>query len=152
MTFGAMRRWVRARSRLRWHHRITGALELEVRGAVAHDQLRVKRCATQLVIEWFARDVHPWDRDLAPEQQARRFVERAVIDTVAAIQQLFDGVPEIDCLHVRVWDRTPPCEPVLAGTVSRAEFEECQEHRSPIMTLKSLGLVFERSRDSLTDG
>jgi hypothetical protein len=151
VTFRAMRRWVKARSRLRWRHRLTAALRLEIRGAVAHDQLKVKRCTTQLEIEWFARELHPWDRDLSPDQQTKMFVDRAVVDTVAAIEQLFEDVPEIDDLNVRVWDRTPPGEPLLFGTVSRAELEECPEHCSPMMKLKSLGLVFQ-SRVGLTGG
>jgi hypothetical protein len=111
----------------------------------------VKECATRLEIEWFARELHPWDRDLSPDQQAKMFVERAVVDTVAAIQQLFSDVPEIDGLNVRVWDRTPPGEPLLAGSISRVELEECPEHCSPLMKLKSLGLVFQ-SRMGLRNG
>jgi hypothetical protein len=143
MTFGALRRWARTRSRLRWHHRLARALTLEARGAVFKDQLKMQACATEVEIEWLARELHPWDRDVSAQRQAKMFVERAVMDTVAAIQQLFEQVPEIDRIQVRVRDPMPPHEALLAGTVSRVDLEDCQHHRSPIMKLKSLGLVFQ---------
>jgi hypothetical protein len=142
MTFGALRRWAHTRSRFRWHHRVARALTLEARGAVFNDQLKIGACATELEIEWLARELHPWDRDLSAERQTKMFVERAVMDTVAAIQQIFEQVPEIDRIQVRVRDPMAPHEALLAGTVSRMGLEDCQHHRSPMMKLKSLGLVF----------
>lgn len=51
------------------------ALALHARNEVRRDGLTLTKTSSQLVIEWRARDVHPWDRD--PGCSLRRKSDRS---------------------------------------------------------------------------
>ena len=52
---------------------IARSLSLQPRGGVAHDVLHLDALSLRLRVEWRARDVHPWDRDLSEHRQAQLF-------------------------------------------------------------------------------
>ena len=103
----------------RYKHDIERALALYLRGEVRSDGLEPMNLTTQLQIEWRARDIHPWDRSLlSPAQRAAAFVEQALADTEAAICRLFEALPQVDIIALRVLDQTAETM-IISGTVSR---------------------------------
>jgi hypothetical protein len=126
--------------RLRYQHNIEIALALNRRGEVRSDGLRLKNTSNRLTIEWSARDIHPWDRDLQPEQRAALFVEQCLDDTEAGLYRLFEQSAPIDIIEVEVL--APSCEYVIiAGRVSRSELNQVRGS-SPGMRLKQLGFNY----------
>src|SRR5271154_5555461 len=89
-----------------WYQRsIRRALALYLRGEVRRDGLHPINMATQLDIEWRARDIHPWDRPLlSRSQRAAAFVGQSLADTEAAVHRLFDAVPQVNVITLRVLD------------------------------------------------
>jgi hypothetical protein len=68
------------------------ALALRPRGAIANDVLNLNSLILSghcLKLEWRARDIHPWDRDLPLAEQAELFCEQALQDTDVALIRLF---------------------------------------------------------------
>ena len=80
-----LKRFFCSNERLRYQHNIEIALALNRRGEVRSDGLRLKNTSNRLTIEWSARNIHPWDRDLEPEQRAALFVEQCLDDTEAGL-------------------------------------------------------------------
>src|ERR1700685_346059 len=75
------------------------ALALQPRGAVPNDVLTLHNLILSghcLKLEWLARDIHPWNRDLPLAEQAELFSEQAMQDTEAALIRLFQGLPEVE--------------------------------------------------------
>ncbi len=134
--------WIERRERQRLRRRVRSALSLTPRGAVPDDRLPLRTLSTCLEVEWSARDVQPWDRDLPPERQTALFVEQCLNDTVAAIERIFDRMKEVDVIVVRVVDPRSSNPTVLAGTVSRHELGPRLRRLSPAMRLKLLGIRF----------
>jgi hypothetical protein len=64
---------------------VVHALALTPRGAVPKDVLAIKSLVVGLRVEWFARDVHPWDRDLPERRKAELFAQQCLEDVDAAI-------------------------------------------------------------------
>ncbi len=93
-----------------------------------------------LKVEWYARDLHPWDRDLPIERRAERFAAAMMADTVVAIRQIFERLAEIDAIQIRVLDPTEPHKTILAGTVCRDDLNASRGCPSPAMSLKLLGV------------
>jgi hypothetical protein len=119
---------------------IETALALNRRGEVRRDGLRLRNAINRLAIEWFARDIHPWDRELQPAAKATLFVEQCLSDTEAAIYRLFDQLPSIDLIDVRVLD--PACEyTIIGGSVLRTDLNKSKV-QSPAMRVKLLGLNY----------
>jgi len=85
--------------------RVAHGLALKPRGAVRNDVLAIKQLAVGLRVEWFARDTHPWDRDLPERRQAELFAQQCLEDVDAAIPRLFEGLPEIEVLEISVLER-----------------------------------------------
>jgi hypothetical protein len=100
------------------------------------------RVSTQLEIEWYAHDVHPWDDDLPVELQAARFAEETLQHTVAAIRRAFERFPEVDGLQIVVREPRRPHGVLFTGRVSRAEAARCATSLSAAMALKLLGIEF----------
>jgi hypothetical protein len=123
-------------------NRVIHALKLAPRGAVPSDSPLLQKMSVSLEVEWYARDVHPWDRDLPAECRAELFTAGLMADTTVAIRQMFECVAEIDVLRVRVLEPNEPHRPVLAGTVSRSDLNACATSASPTMTLKLLGIHY----------
>ena len=127
---------------LRYQRGIERALALHSRGDIRKDGLHATNLATQLRIEWRARDIHPWDRGLvSPPQRAAAFVEQSLADTEAAICRLFDALPQVDVIALRVLDRTSETV-IISGTVSRLAVSARDQNLSTGMRLLYLGLTY----------
>jgi hypothetical protein len=126
----------------RYEHGIERALALYLRGEVRNDGLEPINLTTQLRIEWRARDIHPWDRGLlSPAQKAAAFVEQSLADTEAAICRLFEALPQVNAIALRVLDRTSDTV-IIFGTVSRLAAVTRDESLSIGMRLMYLGLTY----------
>jgi hypothetical protein len=126
----------------RYKHDIDRALALYLLGEVRNDGLEPINLTTQLQIEWRARDIHPWDRGLlSPAQKASTFVAQALADTEAAICRLFEALPQVDAIALRVLDRTSDTV-IISGTVSRLAAVARDENLSIGMRLMYLGLTY----------
>jgi hypothetical protein len=100
-----------------------------------------------LKVEWYARDLHPWDRDLPVDRRAELFVAGFMADTVVAIRRIFERLAEIDAIQIRVLEPTEPYRTVLAGTVCRDDLNASRDCPSPAMSLRLLGV-----QHRVTDG
>jgi len=107
------------------------------------DTLRLRHVSGQLEVEWQARDVHPWDRSLPVERQAQCFTDQTLNDTDRAITRLFELMPELDAITVRVLAPGSGRRPVLAGTVTRKDLDASPSSSSPRLRLWMLGLQYE---------
>lgn len=126
----------------RYKHDMEHALALYLRGEVRRDGLEAINVTTQLQIEWRARDIHPWDRTLlSPAQQATAFVEQALADTEAAICRLFEVLPQVDVIALKVLDQISETV-IISGTVSRLAAAARDENLSIGMRLMYLGLTY----------
>ena len=127
-----------AQQRLR--RKVIGALEVNRHAGVRNDGLSLTRMRNRLEVEWQAREIHPWDQGLPPEQSAQKFVQQCLEDVDAAISRLFATLPDTDEIVLRVLDPTSGA-PIVAGTVTRAQADAAAAG-SVGMKLKSLGLVY----------
>jgi hypothetical protein len=100
---------------VRYHRGIERALALNGRS----DGLKLEKVSSRLEIEWCARDIHPWDRHDPPERRAALFVRQCLNDTDAAITRLFEALPRVDVIAVRVLEPVTR-EVIVAGTVRRS--------------------------------
>jgi hypothetical protein len=130
---------ISARRRLR--RRIIKALALNKRGEVRKDGLSLNHFDNRIEIEWRARNVHPWDRDLPPAPAARFFAEQCLDDANAALERLFAILPEINVIEFRVIDPTSRAL-ILSGCVTRKEAEAVRAESSG-MKLKKLGVRYQ---------
>jgi len=127
---------------------VTKALALRPRGFIPKDVLVLTKLSGQLQVEWRARDIHPWDRDQPAARQAEMFGEQALHDTDDAVVRLFQILPEIDAIGLRV---LAPRDPrlMLAGTVSRREAFATRSLSSPGMRPTLLGVRYHVSEGHL---
>jgi hypothetical protein len=126
----------------RYKYDIENALALHLRGEARRDGLEPINLTTQLQIEWRARDIHPWERGLLrPAQRAAAFVEQSLADTEAAICRLFEALPQVDAVALRVLDRTSDTV-IISGTVSRLAASARDADLSIGMRLMYLGLTY----------
>src|SRR5580692_7274121 len=129
----------------RYRRNITRALALQHRGEVRSDGLTPISVTTHLDIEWHARDIHPWDRErLSPAQRAEAFVQQSIADAESAICRLFEALPQVDVLTVKVLDRRSE-NAIISGSVARSDFAVRDEQISIGMRLRYLGLVYHSS-------
>lgn len=145
MIDSVVRKWAHARERHRLRRRVVKTLALTPRGAVFNDGLPLQKLSNHLEVEWIARDVHPWDGDLPPERRKELFAIEATGDTLAAIVRMFDHLPEVDTIRLRVLGPAAPHLPVLAGTAHRSDLDAVARCPSPAMSLKLLGVHFVSS-------
>lgn len=117
------------------------ALALHKRGEVRHDGLDLITFANTLKICWRAREVHPWDRNLSPEETIRAFNEQSISDTEAAVTRLFRAIPQVDTIELCVIHPLTKT-PLMEGTVSRSSLLDMRTFnlRSSRMRLLQLGL------------
>jgi hypothetical protein len=115
------------------------------RGGVANDVSLLREMSLSLRVEWYARDLHPWDRDLPVERRAELFTAELLADTVVVIRQIFERLAEIDTVQIRVLEPAEPHKTVLAGTVCRDDLDATWGCPSPAMSLKLLGLEYRVS-------
>ena len=142
MVSGRIIQWVRDRERRRIWRRLTRVLRLTRRAAVSKDGLSLSKVSTSLDIEWYARDVHPWDADLPSERRAKLFAEESLTNTVVAIHRAFERFPEVDAIEIRVLEPRAPHAVIFSGVVSREDLNQCSASLSPGMTLKVLGIAY----------
>jgi len=125
-----------------YRRRIEHALDLERRGEARKDGLQLGEMQHRLEIRWRARGIHPWDRHLDREERQARFIEQALIDTEAAIARLFEALPEVDLIDLRVTDPGSHAT-MLSGNVHRSDFENRQPCPSVRMRLIEMGVNVE---------
>jgi hypothetical protein len=123
---------------------VNRALALRPRGGLVNDRLVLHKLSGQLQLEWHARAVHPWDRDLPPCSQVEAYFEQAVADTDLAIGRIFQRLPEIDVIEIRVLDTQDPTKIMLAGVVTREDALGTDLSHSPKMRLKMMGIQYAK--------
>jgi len=116
------------------------ALALKPRGGIRNDVLVINRLAMRVRVEWFARDVHPWDSDLPERRKAELFAQQCLEDVDAAIPRLFEQLPEIDVLEIEVLERTSKSK-IIGGVVHRSDLA-AQVGSSLGMRLKTIGINY----------
>ncbi len=132
----------KARLWARWvRDSIDQALALS-RYDVRRDRLSLTGKSLRLAIAWRARRVHPWDRDLKEDKRAIRWVDQTFADTVAALEELFITLPEVDVIDLKVLEADEKSDGILMmGSVSRSEFETWHPSSIP-MRLRLLGVSY----------
>ena len=123
-----------------FRRRVVKALALNQRGEARPDGLSLNHLQDRLQIEWRARQVHPWDRDLPAARTAQLFAEQCLDDTNAALERLFSWLLDIDVIEFKV---THPVsgDLILSGSVTRFEARTVRAHSSG-MRLKQLGVSY----------
>lgn len=121
-------------------HRVGHALALTPRGAIRNDVLAINGLVVALRVEWFARDIHPWDRDLPERRKSELFAQQCLEDVDAAILRLFERLPEIDVLEIAVLERSSKSK-IIAGVVHRTDLD-AQVGPSLGMRLKTIGINY----------
>jgi hypothetical protein len=120
---------------------VTRSLRLSPRGAVAHDVLDMTALSLLLRVEWRARDVHPWDRDLSERQQAQLFAQQCLEDVEAAMTRLFERVPEMHALELVVRDPRSNAV-IMSGVVHRDDLLGAS-HLALEMKLRTVGMKYQ---------
>jgi hypothetical protein len=123
---------------------VNRSLALRPRGGIVKDRLILHKLSGQLQLEWHARAVHPWDRDLPSCRQVEAYFEQAVADTDLAIPRIFQRLPEIDVIEIRVLDAQDPTKIMLAGVVTREDALAADLSYSPKMRLKMMGIQYAK--------
>ena len=139
--------WISGVTRGRLRRIVTRALALTPRGFIPHDVPRLNKLSAQLRVEWLTRDIHPWDRVLPLRRRAELFRDQASRDTDAAISRLFQILPDLAAIEIRVLEPHSPNRLVFAGTVVREDVLAARSVASPGMRLKLMGI-----RSHTTDG
>jgi len=123
-------------------HKVNDALALHHRGEARNDGLILDSVSSRLAISWRARDIHPWDRGLPRYEREIMFAHQTLADTEAAIRRLFERLPHIDVMEVRVIE--PTSEMMIAeGTVYRSDFNAVRSSlRSVGMRLREMGMRY----------
>lgn len=126
----------------RFRRSIRHALALNLRNEVRPDGLVLSKAFSRLDIEWHARDIHPWDRDrnISPENRAIMFVQQCLSDTESAILRLFERLPQVESIEVRVLEPKSNI-PIITGTVARSSLET-NKSLSVGMRLMLSGMTF----------
>jgi len=125
-----------------YRSRVEQALKLEQRGGVPQDGLSLSDLQHRLEVRWNARDVHPWDRHLPTEERRAAFIGQALTDTEAAIARLFESLPEVDVIDLKVLE--PESDSILlSGEVLRYDFQHVRPSPSIRMRLTEMGVSFE---------
>jgi hypothetical protein len=121
--------------------RVSKALAVQPRGAVRNDAvLQLADISLRLHVEWFAREIHPWDQDLPEGRRAELFALQSLEDVDAAIPRLFEQLPEIDVLEVAVLERASKTR-IMAGTIHRHDLLS-RYGSSAGMRLKTIGINY----------
>ncbi len=106
----------------RLHTSIQSALALNRHGEFRPDGLCPINPSLRLQLKWHARGIHPWDSNLPPDKAIPRFVEQTLLDADSGIRRVFEILPEIDAVDLRVLE-TNSDKTLMAGTIDRAKFE-----------------------------
>jgi hypothetical protein len=128
------------------------ALALRPRGAIPNDVLVLHSLILSdhcLKLEWRAREIHPWDRDLPLAQQDELFSKQALQDTDAALVRLFHGLSEIEQIEFQVLKPNGFGEVILTGVVDRERALDLEQPLSLRMRLSMLGVRYKMTDDHL---
>jgi hypothetical protein len=128
------------------------ALALRPRGAIPNDVLVLNSLRLDgdcLQLEWRARDIHPWDRDLPDSLQAELFSNQAFQDTDAALIRLFQRLPEVEQIKYQVLRPMAFGGVILSGVVDRQEALDRHPLPSLRMRLHTLGVRYKMAEDHL---
>jgi hypothetical protein len=120
--------------------KVERALSLNQRGEVRSDGLQLTSAKLTLRIDWLARQIHPWDRNLPAQQAERLLTQQCLDDADAAIARLFAEIPVLDTIELRV-RRDISRPPILCGTIHRDSLR-ASDYPSTSMRLKAIGLSF----------
>jgi hypothetical protein len=124
--------------------KVERALALNQRGEARSDGLEMTSAKTTLRIDWLAREIHPWDRDLPTETAERLFSQQCLDDASAAITRLFAEIPVLDSIELCV-RREISGPTILSGTVYRYDSLRANDYASTGMRLRAIGLSFRMS-------
>ena len=123
----------------RWRHRysIDRSLALHLRGEGRPDGLSLIRVRNRLEVRWRARDIHPWDAQAS--NRAQLFGEQLLSDTEAVILRLFNSLPQVDVIDLKVFVPTSDTL-IMAGVVHRSDLETARDLMSVRMRLQQMGV------------
>jgi hypothetical protein len=144
-----VREWTGRARRVLLSWRVAQALGLGPRAGERRRREPIRRVATHLEVEWYAYDVHPWDRDLPDERRARLFAEGVLAHTVTAIRGAFDRFAEVDSIAITVLEPRRPHRVLLRGAVTRRDVADASRTVSAAMSLKLLGVEYRMSEGQL---
>ena len=130
-------------SKRRLRRLVLKALALTPRGFIPRDVLILTKLSGQLQVDWHARNIHPWNRTQPLHRQAELFRDLALNDTDTAVVRIFQTLPEINGLDVRVFAPQATNRLLLAGTVRRRDAIAARSHSSPGMRLKAMGVQYQ---------
>jgi hypothetical protein len=128
------------------------ALALQPRGTIPNDVLALNSLSLSghcLQLEWCARDIHPWDRDLPDSLQAELFSIQALQDTDAALIRLFRRLPEVEQIKFQVLNQKAFGGVILMGVVDRETALALDPPPSLRMRLNMLGVRYKMAEDHL---
>ena len=147
--WAALRKALAARHRQRdvFSEAVQEALALTPRGGVAYDVLRMQSVSASMQVQWTARPIHPWDKDLPIEHQDEAFASQCLRDVDEAIARLFARLASIEHLEIAVIHPQSRTN-IVAGLVSRADFVAAKRLSVP-MRLKMAGVAYEIGRGGL---
>ena len=123
----------------RWRHRhnIDRSLALHLRGEARSDGLNLIRVRDRLEVRWRARAIHPWDAESS--NKAQLFREQLLSDTEAVILRLFNALPQVDLIDLKVFESTSDTV-IMAGVVHRSDLDTVRSLMSIRMRLEQMGV------------
>lgn len=128
---------------------LDNALALHRRGEVRSDGLTLLDVSIKLTVNWRARDIHPWDRDLPEERAAPRLLDQTLHDTEDAVERIFSAFPEANTLELNVFESEPASNRVImSGLVVRSDLGRCASS-SIGMRLRMLGINYRLASQRL---
>jgi hypothetical protein len=119
---------------------VQAALALNERYEVRSDGLVLDELSARLNICWRARDVHPWDADDPPPRKEALFLRQLMDDAEGAIDRLFERLPEVDVIEVKVLDLNSD-RLMASGIVTRTSLSGSTKSTPSVrMRLANLGI------------
>jgi hypothetical protein len=122
-----------------FHRKVKRLLKLRGPGS-ANNGLLLRSLRTNMQVEWRAREIHSWDRQLPSEERVGIFVLQVLSDTASAISKLFHSNPFVDSLEIRVFDTKSEII-IMNGVVGRTSLATPRP-QSDRMWLGQLGMRF----------
>ncbi|MGA2408963.1 MAG: hypothetical protein ABSG46_01060 [Candidatus Binataceae bacterium] len=149
MPWGLIKRLLKARESRRMRDAVTKALALHLRGEARTDDLTLMDMSVRMQLQWRARDIHPWDRDLPPARAAKKLAKQCLSDAEAALERLFAACPDVDVIELSVIEPDPDGNRrVMFGTVRRDEFVQWHP-LSTDMRLRLVGVHYRLVDDEI---
>jgi len=137
---GLLAGWITRVARGPLRHAVTRALALTPRGFIPNDVLLLTGLSARVRVEWRRRGLHPWDGSQPPGRQCALLHEQTLRDTDEAILRLFEALPDMEAIEIRVLEPDAPDRLVLSGTVAREDAIAARSLLSVAMRLKMMGI------------